>query len=73
MGRPPEPTFARGVQQSAEQGSTPQAAVVAAAVRQDAAQEDDPYSRMGIFLVAGGRFVCLCIETLSGRQWWHRR
>jgi hypothetical protein len=42
-----QPTFSVGLQPAEDAGS------VTAAV-QTATQEDDPYSRMGIFLVAGG-------------------
>lgn len=46
-----QPTFSVAINQQTEDAGTLTAA------EQGAAQEDDPYSRMGIFLVAGGKLV----------------
>jgi len=48
-----QPTFSVAINQQTEDAGTLTAA------EQGAAQEDDPYSRMGIFLVAGGKLVGL--------------
>lgn len=57
-----QPAFSVAVQQAAAAGD----AGTLTAAEQQTSQEDDPYSRMGIFLVAGGRHQHLAQECRLG-------
>lgn len=57
-GGPAQPTFSVSIQQT-------EAASVVATAEHDTTQEDDPFSRMGIFLVAGGEWLCMSVAPAS--------
>lgn len=61
-GGPAQPTFSVSIQQT-------EAVSAGATAEHDTTQEDDPFSRMGIFLVAGGEWwLCVRLPALqSGR------
>jgi hypothetical protein len=56
-GGPAQPTYSVSIQQ------TEAASAGATAAEHNTTQEDDPYSRMGIFLVAGGEWLCVGVSV----------